>query len=86
MPGASGSGHKYRYFHPRMFFVCEIFIEVLAADFKHFAVEQDFPGNSAVLCLQGRKIIPQNPSIEPLSIHFATCDMLCIIPAAFSLT
>ena len=25
--------------------------------------------------------IPQNPSIGPLSIHLATRDMLCIIPA-----
>ncbi len=29
--------------------------------------------------------LPQNPSIGPLSMHFATLDILCVIPTASSL-
>ena len=40
---------------PGTVFVCEIFIEALAAESRHSAVERDFPGNPAVLCLQSQK-------------------------------
>ena len=40
---------------PGTVFVCEIFIEALAADPKHSAVERDFSSNPAVLCLQSQK-------------------------------
>src|SRR5699024_7747931 len=40
---------------PGTVFICEIFIKALTTDPKHSAVERDFPGSPAVLCLQCQK-------------------------------